>query len=144
VLMGACGRVAPGRWPNRAERDWARHCLRETGAEELSHRPFAELSGGQRQRVLIARALAARPDLLILDEPTAGIDAAASQAITELLQKFHQDQRLTLIMVNHDLATVRKSVEQVVWLHQGRVLFGPVAELLSREKLEEIMELELD
>jgi len=94
--------------------------------------------------VLIARALATRPDLLLLDEPTAGIDAAATQAVMDLLRRLHQEQHLTILMVNHDLAAVRKSVEQVIWLHQGQVLFGPVGELLSREKIEEIMELELD
>jgi ABC-type Mn2+/Zn2+ transport system ATPase subunit len=144
VLMGACGRVGPGRFINRQERDWARQCLDETGAEDLSRKPFSQLSGGQRQRVLIARALATRPELLLLDEPTAGIDANASQAIMDLLRHLHEEHHLTILMVNHDLATVRKSVQQVIWLHQGRVLFGPVAQLLSREKIEELMELELD
>ena len=144
VLMGACGRVGPGRWMSRTERDWAHQCLCDAGAEELSRRPFSQLSGGQRQRVAIARALATRPDLLVLDEPTAGIDAAACQAIIELLLRLHREKKLTLLMVNHDLATVRGTVEQVIWLHQGKTLFGPVAQLLSREKLEEIMELELD
>jgi len=144
VLMGACGRVGAGRPLNRAERDWAHECLRQAGADDFSRRRFSQLSGGQRQRVLIARALATRPDLLLLDEPTAGIDASATQAIMELLKRLHEAQKLTILMVNHDLSAVRKSVEQVVWLHQGKVLFGPVAELLSREKIEEIMELELD
>jgi ABC-type Mn2+/Zn2+ transport system ATPase subunit len=143
VLMGACGRIGPGRFINRAERDWARQCLQEAGAAEFSRRRFSELSGGQRQRVLIARALATRPDLLLLDEPTAGIDAAATQAVMELLKHLHQEHHLTILMVNHDLPAVRKTVQQVIWLHQGRILFGPVAELLSREKIEEIMDLEL-
>ena len=144
VLMGACGRVGPGRFVGRAEREWAHGCLRETGVDDLSRRRFAQLSGGQRQRVLIARALATKPDLLLLDEPAAGIDANATQAIMELLRRLHEEHRLTILMVNHDLTAVRKSVGQVIWLHQGKVLFGPVAELLSREKIEEIMELELD
>jgi manganese/zinc/iron transport system ATP- binding protein len=143
VLMGACVRVKPGRFMGKAERDWARQCLRETGAEAFERKPFSQLSGGQRQRVLIARALAAKPDLLLLDEPTAGIDAAASQAILELLKHLHQERHMTILMVNHDLPAVRRTVQQVIWLHQGRVLFGPVAELLSREKIEEILELEL-
>ena len=144
VLMGACGRVGPGRFVGRAEREWAHGCLRETGVDDLSRKRFAQLSGGQRQRVLIARALATKPDLLLLDEPTAGIDANATQAIMELLRRLHEEHHLTILMVNHDLTAVRKSVGQVIWLHQGKVLFGTVAELLSREKIEEIMELELD
>ena len=144
VLMGACGRVGPGRWINRAERAWALDCLRDAGAEDLSRRRFSELSGGQRQRVLIARALAAKPDLLVLDEPTAGIDASATQGIMELLDRLHRRQALTILMVNHDLAAVRKAVEQVIWLHEGQVLFGAVGDLLSHERIEAIMALELN
>jgi len=143
VLMGACGRVRPGRLLNKSEREWAHQCLRETGVNDLSGKKFSQLSGGQRQRVLIARALTAKPDFLLLDEPTAGIDAAATQAIMELLRRLHEQQRLTILMVNHDLTAVRKAVEEVIWLHQGKVLFGPVGELLSREKIEQIMELEI-
>jgi ABC-type Mn2+/Zn2+ transport system ATPase subunit len=143
VLMGACGRVKPGRFFGRAEREWARHCLAEAGAADLQGRRFSELSGGQKQRVLIARALAAKPDFLLLDEPTAGIDPAASQAIMDLLRRIHEQQKLTLLMVNHDLAAVRRAVQQVLWLHDGRVLQGPADELLTRDKIEEILKLEL-
>jgi ABC-type Mn2+/Zn2+ transport system ATPase subunit len=143
VLMGACGRVGPGRLLNKAEHHWAEHCLEVTGVSNLGRRRFSQLSGGQKQRVLIARALAAKPDFLFLDEPTAGIDAAASQAIMDLLTRLHEEQKLAILMVNHDLAAVRRAVRQVIWLHQGKVLHGPVDSLLSREKIEEIMELEL-
>ena len=118
--------------------------MRKTGVDDLSRKRFAQLSGGQRQRVLIARALATRPDLLLLDEPTAGIDANATQAIMELLRRLHEEHHLTILMVNHDLTAVRKSVGQVIGLHQGKVLFGTVEELLSRERIEGIVELELD
>lgn len=143
VLMGACGRVGPGRLLNKAERQWAQHCLEVTGVANLGGKRFSQLSGGQKQRVLIARALTAKPDFLFLDEPTAGIDAAATQAIMDLLAHLHQQQKLSILMVNHDLAVVRKAVRQVIWLHQGAVLHGPVDSLLSREKIEEIMDLEL-
>jgi len=143
ALMGVCGRVGPLRLVPSAEKEYARQCLRETGAEDLARQRFSELSGGQKQRVLIARALVTKPDLLVLDEPTAGIDSAASQAIMELLHRLHREQRMTILMVNHDLPTVRRYVEQVIWLREGRVLQGPVAQLLSREKIEEIMELDV-
>jgi manganese/zinc/iron transport system ATP- binding protein len=143
VLMGACGRVGPGRFFGRTERDWARNCLEQTGVADLAGSRFSQLSGGQKQRVLIARALAAKPDFLLLDEPTAGIDAAASQAIMELLRGIHAGHKMTLLMVNHDLGTVRKYVEQVIWLDEGRVLQGPASELLTRGKIEEILKLPL-
>ncbi|MDB6035745.1 MAG: manganese transporter ATP-binding protein [Verrucomicrobiales bacterium] len=143
VLMGACGRVGPGRRFSHGEKDLAHDCLRRTGADQLSRKRFSQLSGGQKQRVLIARALAARPDMLLLDEPTAGIDTAATQAIMELLRQLHREQKLTILMVNHDLPVVRRYVDEVIWLHEGKVLQGSVQELLSREKVEQILDLEL-
>ena len=143
ALMGVCGRVDPGRLVPRAERDWVSECLCQTGADGLARKRFSELSGGQKQRVLIARALAARADLLILDEPTAGVDAAAAQSLMDLLNELHGRGGLTIIMVNHDLAAVRRTAREIVWLHHGRILRGPVGELLRREKIEEILQLQL-
>ncbi len=143
VLMGTCGRVRAGRKFGKAENDWAHHCLGETGADNLSRQLFSQLSGGQKQRVLIARALATKPDFLLLDEPTAGIDAAATQAIMDLLQRIHQQKQLTILMVNHDLPAVRRYAQSVIWLHQGKILQGAVSDLLSRDKIEEILDLEL-
>jgi ABC-type Mn2+/Zn2+ transport system ATPase subunit len=143
VLMGACARIKPGRFINRTERERAHRCLQEAGMDHVSRKRFSELSGGQRQRVLIARALATQPDFLLLDEPTAGVDVAATQAIMEILRHLHEEHHLTILMVNHDLHTVRASAQEVIWLHHGKVWHGPVATMLSREKIEDIMELEL-
>ncbi len=143
VLMGVCGRVKPGSRISSAEKEWAHQCLRETGADQLSRKLFSELSGGQKQRVLLARALATKPDLLLLDEPTAGIDALATKAIMELLGKIHGAQRQTIIMVSHDLTTVRENAKAVIWLHEGKVLHGAVSELLTLDKIQELLDLEL-
>jgi len=143
VLMGTCGRVRPGRRIDAAEKEWARQCLREAGAEQLSEQMFAQLSGGQKQRVLIARALATKPDFLLLDEPTAGIDATARQSIMDVLREIHARQRLTILMASHDLLVVRTYVEHVIWLHQGRIQQGPVSQLLTPANIEEILDLEM-
>ena len=142
VLMGSCARVPAGRRVNKGEKDWALHCLKQTGAEQLARMRFAELSGGQKQRVLIARALAAKPDFLLLDEPTAGIDTAARRAVMELLREIHQQQQLTILMSSHDLPAVRANAENVIWLHHGRIRQGSARELLSPERIEEFLEME--
>ena len=149
-LMAACGRVGPGRFINQAERDWARQCLADTGAADLAEtgaahlapKLFSQLSGGQKQRVLMARALATKPDFLLLDEPTAGIDAQATRAVMEVLKQIHEQHRQTILMVSHDLTTVRQYAEEVIWLHEGRVVHGPVNELLTKDKIEELLSLE--
>jgi ABC-type Mn2+/Zn2+ transport system ATPase subunit len=143
VLMGVCGQVGPGRLMRQPDRDWAQLCLRQTGAAELGRKHFSELSGGQKQRVLIARALAARPDFLLLDEPTSGIDVSVKQSVMELLRRIHEEQRLTILMASHDLPVVRQYTQHAIWLHDGKVLEGPPAELLARDKFEAILDLEM-
>ena len=143
VLMAACSRVGPGRFINQEERAFARACLAETGATDLAPKLFSELSGGQKQRVLMARALATKPDILFLDEPTAGIDATTTRAVMDLLQEIHRHHRHTVLLVSHDLATVRQYAEEVIWLHDGKVTHGPVKDLLTPEKIEELLSLQL-
>ena len=111
--------------------------LERTGAADLAHKRFAEISGGQKQRVLIARALVADPDLLLLDEPTAGVDAPAVKAITELLQQWNS-HGMTILMVNHDLPVVRAVARTVWWVREGTVEQGTAAEMLSRERIEHL------
>jgi ABC-type Mn2+/Zn2+ transport system ATPase subunit len=143
VLMAACGRVGPGRFIDRAERRLARRCLVETGTADLGGKLYSHLSGGQKQRVLMARALATRPEFMLLDEPTASIDASATRAVMDVLKRIHRERQLTVLLVSHDLTAVRQYAEDVIWLHEGKLLHGPVTELLTREKIEELMSLEL-
>ena len=143
VLMGACRRIAPGRQINRTERDFAMECLRQTGVEDAARKRFSELSGGQKQRVLIARALATRPDFMVLDEPTASVDAPGAYAIMELIKGIHEKSGLSILMVNHDLAILRQYVQDVIWLNDGRVAYGPASEFLTREKIEQTLGLHL-
>jgi len=143
ALMGVYRRIGVGRFVPSSERAFVRECLRATGAEVFGRQRFAELSGGQKQRVLIARALATKPDVLVLDEPTAGVDAAATHALLEFITQLHEERKLTILLVTHDLPLVRKHAQQVIWLHQGKVLHGTVAALLTRERMEEIFEMEI-
>jgi ABC-type Mn2+/Zn2+ transport system ATPase subunit len=139
VRMGVYGRVGPGLPVNRPERHFVWECLRQTGVDNLARQRFSELSGGQLQRVLIARALASKPDLLLLDEPTAGIDSAASHSIMELLKHINQENGVAILLVTHDLASVRDYVHQVVWLADGRAVQGSTRELLNAETVQRML-----
>lgn len=143
ALMGLYGRIGPGRFVPSSEREFVRDCLRATGAQDFARKWFSELSGGQKQRVLIARALATKPDILVLDEPTAGVDAVATHALLEFISQIHEERKLTILLVTHDLPLVRKHAQQVIWLHQGQVLNGIAAELLAPERMAEIFEMEI-
>jgi ABC-type Mn2+/Zn2+ transport system ATPase subunit len=143
ALMGTFGRVGLGRFPPRNEREFAHDCLRATAADGFAQEKFSRLSGGQKQRVLIARALATRPDVLVLDEPTAGVDAAATRALLEFISQIHAERKLTILLVTHDLSLVRQRAQQIIWLHQGKVLHGTVAELFTPERMAEIFEMEV-
>ena len=130
VRMGLCGRIHPGRFPDKSDLEGSLDCLRQAGAGDLAKRPFAQLSGGQKQKVLIARALAARPDMLLLDEPTAGIDPEATEAIGALLRGLNQ-AGMTILMVNHDRPVVRRITNTVLWVRQGQITQGETAQILS-------------
>src|SRR5205823_6406048 len=101
VVMGTYARLPPLRPVGGRERRLAAECLAQVGLAALAPHPFWSLSGGQKQRVLIARALAAEPELLLLDEPTAGVDPGASAAIMETITRLNRERRLTVVLVTH-------------------------------------------
>lgn len=92
--------------------------LEVVGARELAARPIGKLSGGQLQRVMIARALAGRPRVLLLDEPTVGIDVAGQQRFAELIRTVHERLGLTIVMVSHDLRTIAAGSDRVACLNR--------------------------
>jgi zinc transport system ATP-binding protein len=144
ALMGTYGRVDAGRFVPAAEKTLVRECLQAAGAQEFAHRRFGELSGGQKQRVLIARALAARPDILVLDEPTSGVDHATTHAVMEFISRTCRERNIAVLLVTHDFAVVRRHADRIVWLNQGIVLQGTPDELLNAKRMAEILEMEVD
>jgi ABC-type Mn2+/Zn2+ transport system ATPase subunit len=138
VLMGTYGRLALLRPVGRRQRQLAMHCLEQVGLANLADRPFWALSGGQKQRVLIARALAVEPNILLLDEPTAGIDPGAATAIMDLIAQLNHDQGLTVVLVSHHLRLVRSLVHSVVWVEDGSASKGVTEVMLAPERIIEI------
>ncbi|MEN8007217.1 MAG: ABC transporter ATP-binding protein [Candidatus Krumholzibacteriota bacterium] len=129
VLMGRLGRTRSfGAWRS-ADRGQARRALDEVGLVDRAGHHFASLSGGQKQRVLIARALAGDPELLLLDEPTAGLDAHIEEGFYRLLQELNE--RLTIVLVSHDLGFVSGFVRSVVCVGQD-VVVHPTSEITGQ------------
>jgi ABC-type Mn2+/Zn2+ transport system ATPase subunit len=135
VLMGAAARVAPLRLVGRRRHALAEECLARVGLEAARDEPFWALSGGQKQRVLIARALAVEPELLLLDEPTAGVDPGAEAAIVDVIQRLNRDEHLTVVLVSHHLRLVAEVVESVIWVGDGDATKGPTAAMLDTERV---------
>jgi len=119
VLAGRAGRSVFGRY-SRADRQAAARALERVGLQGSFRRRVGELSGGQQQRVLIARALANEPSLLILDEPTAGVDRDSQIQFARVLRDLHANG-VAIVVVAHDLGAIGRDVRRVVALHQGHM-----------------------
>ena len=138
ALMGTYVRLPPLVPIGRRRRRLATECLAQVGLAELAEQPFWALSGGQKQRVLIARALATEPEMLLLDEPTAGIDPGAEATIMEVISRLNRDRGLTVVLVSHHLRLVRSLVGSVIWVEHGTATKGAAAEILAPERLAEV------
>ncbi len=136
VLMGRNALSGPLRWPGRRGRNDALQALDHVGIAHLADRRFRDLSGGQQQRVLIARALAVEPRILVLDEPTNGMDLESEHALMELVRAFHDRDGLTVIMVSHVLNVVVNYVRSLVLVDRDMFLAGPIDEILTEKNLE--------
>ncbi len=108
------------------DRERANQALLDVGMQGVSKKRFTELSGGQQQRVLIAKALAANPTILMLDEPTTGVDNNSQTEFFDTLSQLHK-KGIAIIMVSHDIDTVLKMVTQVICLNRTILYNGPSA-----------------
>jgi ABC-type Mn2+/Zn2+ transport system ATPase subunit len=135
ILMGRFARIGLFRRPRPEDHARVVEAAEHVGIAALLDRRYRPLSGGQKQRTLIARALAAEPTVLVLDEPTNGMDLPAENAIMELVRRLHVEDRLTVVMVSHLLNVVASYVARLAIVGDGRLEVGPIATMLTDEKL---------
>ncbi len=143
VRMGTYRKLGLLRRTRADDRSAIAQAMEDTGIADLAGRPIGQLSGGQRQRTFLARTLAARPDVLIMDEPFQGIDAASQHAIIELLRSL-RDRGKTIIIVHHDLLTVGAICDEVLILGAEKVVSGTVHAVLTAENIRRAYGLEHD
>ncbi len=120
-----------------------RQALKAATVTELSKRLLDQLSGGQLQRVLLARALVNEPQLLVLDEPEAGVDVGGEQSLYDLLEELTHEKKLTVLVASHELDVVYTYADQVVCLNKRMVCSGKPREVLKQSVFEELYGREL-
>ena len=114
---------------NAVDRDSVQEAIDRVGLSPHADRRLSTLSGGQQQRAFIAKALAADPELLVLDEPTTGVDVEAQEAIASLLQRLRSELEMTILYVSHEFGAVERFVERIVLVRGGIVFDGPPSAL---------------
>jgi zinc transport system ATP-binding protein len=130
----SAGRLAQGGLlgPLRSrDRVIVEEAISDVGLAELGDVQLEELSGGQQQRAFIAKALAGQPSLLVLDEPTTGVDAASQESLARLLDRLHRDRHVTTLYVSHEFGAVESIVDRLVLVRGGIVFDGPPRTLPS-------------
>jgi len=140
VMMARTSLIGRLRRPQACDRGGVKHALEIVGIPHLINERFYNLSGGQKQRTLLARALSTEPNFLVLDEPTTDLDIKARREILELVQSLHQEQKITIILVTHELNEVINFAQKFMFLstaHPDRIYDKSE---LNQELLREIFE----
>jgi len=148
VTVGECVLMArrserPLPWPSRGEKAEVSRVLGRLGIDALAGRHIRELSGGQQQRVFIARALLGRPQLLLMDEPTSGVDVKTRHEVLHLLDDLNGDG-LAIVLTTHDLNGIAAHLPHLVCLNRRVIGAGPPREVLTTEVLERTYDARLE
>jgi ABC-type Mn2+/Zn2+ transport system ATPase subunit len=138
VMMGRYGALGLFRRPTRQDREIAMDALANVGMQDHRESALGRLSGGQQQRVFIARALAQQPEVLLLDEPTTGIDITTQHSVLDLIRRLHQDLKLTILLITHDINMIRPHVDRLVLLKTRLYAAGPPDEVLRPDLLRQV------
>lgn len=138
VLMGSYIKIAPLRRIRQASQDKALEALEHVDLKDYAHASFRNLSGGQKQRVLIARALVGDPQVLVLDEPTNGLDIVSQNSILKLIQTICEKDNLTLILVSHLINEIIPYVRQIGVITESTFVLDSVEKLMTSETMSKL------
>jgi len=144
VMMGRYDRIGLIRRPSKEDRRLACAALDHVGIGNLADQQLGALSGGQKQRALIARALVGDPNVLVLDEPTNGMDLVSTTQILGLVRELHERDNLTVLMVSHALNEVANYVERIALVVERGFRVGTVAEIMTEETLTQMYGIPVD
>ena len=133
IMSGFLGRMGWRPFYNKVEKAKAEKVMEELDIKALANKSYKELSGGQQQRVLLARALCATDDLLVMDEPINGLDSRSIKKFYSLIRKLNVENGLTIIMVSHNIDKVIDNATDIVYLKNDMAFAGTKEEFLQSE-----------
>lgn len=136
VMMGRIGQLGPLRWPGKRDWEIVNQALRVVGLEGLMDRQIGELSGGQQQRMFIARALAQEAELMLMDEPLAGLDVTSQEDILNILTSLSA-RGVTVLVAMHDLKLAAEHFDRVMLLNRTMLGFGKPEQIFTSNRLVE-------
>lgn len=122
VMTGRTGKIGVLRFSSKKDWEIVWKCMGLVGMIDLAYRPIGKLSGGELQKILIARALASQPKLLLLDEPFSNLDFSARKQIEILLNRIHLMEKMTIVMISHDLSFIPSRCHRIIVLDHGKII----------------------
>lgn len=134
VSTGLYGKMGLFKWIGKREKIQIMHTLELVGLADYAHQNIGKLSGGQQQRTFIARALVGSPKLLILDEPTVGVDQESVNQFFDLIEHLHQHEGLSILLVSHDIGVITTKVDTIVCLNKKLFFHGEAEEFTRHQR----------
>lgn len=132
VMMGRYGLIGSGRFPKSDDRKAVEEAMARVNIGELANKRFGALSGGEKQKTLIARALSSRPRLLLLDEPTTGVDSPSQDSFYQLLHELKKGLGMTILLVSHDIGVITSHADDLICINQKVYCHGDPGDVVGK------------
>lgn len=141
VMSGRTGKIGLLRFPTKEDWEKVWQSMSMVGMIDFAERPIGKLSGGEFQKILLARSLAKQPQLLLLDEPFSNLDFSSRKQIETLLNRIHEKEDITIMLVSHDIKNVPTNCNRIIVLDKGKIILDDEKEkVLQSETIENVFE----